>query len=153
MAHSLYLYLLLCPWACWLSFLSCWPIELITSSFRLSQPIYFTFTFTSCCAHGPASCHSCHVGPLGLLPLFLGLPQPIHFTFTSCCTYRPASCHSCHASPLDLSPFFLGFHSPFALLLPFVISFFLSPSPIVGLLLSLGFFVKNGHQHTPITNS
>ena len=31
----------------------------------------YLFYFTSNCAHGPASCHSCHVGPLGLLPFFL----------------------------------------------------------------------------------
>ena len=34
------------------------------------RPIYFTFT--SYYFHGPASYHSCHVSPLGLLPLFLG---------------------------------------------------------------------------------
>ena len=31
----------------------------------------YLFYFTSYCAHEPASCHSCHVGPLGLLPFFL----------------------------------------------------------------------------------
>ena len=34
------------------------------------RPIYFTFT--SYYIHGLASYHSCHVSPLGLLPLFLG---------------------------------------------------------------------------------
>ena len=85
--HLLYFYLLLCPWACWLSFLPCWPIGFITSFLGFSRPI--CFTFTSCCAHGSAGCHSCHVGPLGLLPLFLGfhdqftLLLPLPFPFFS----------------------------------------------------------------------
>ena len=72
--HLLYFYLLLCLWAYWLSFLPCWPIELMTSSLGLPLPI--CFTFTSCCAYGLASCHSCHVGPLGLLPPPLSLLSP-----------------------------------------------------------------------------
>ena len=35
----LYLYLLSFPWACWLSFLPCWPIELATSFLGLPDPI------------------------------------------------------------------------------------------------------------------
>ena len=35
------------------------------------------FIFTSCCAYGLASYHSCHVGSLSLLPLFLGFPDLI----------------------------------------------------------------------------
>ena len=65
---------LLCPWACRLSFLPCWPIGLIISFLGFPRPIYFTFT--SCCAYGPIGCHPCHVGPLGLLPLSLGFFNP-----------------------------------------------------------------------------
>ena len=54
--------------------LPCWPIGFINSSFGLPRPIYFTFT--SYCAHGPTSCHSCQFGPLGLLPLFLDFHDP-----------------------------------------------------------------------------
>ena len=68
--HLLYFYLLLCPWVCWLSFLPCLPIELFSSFRGIPRPIYFTFT--SCCAYGSIGCYSCHVGPLGFLPLFLG---------------------------------------------------------------------------------
>ena len=42
-AHLLYFFILLCPWAYWLSFLLCWPIGFITSFLGLLQPIYFTF--------------------------------------------------------------------------------------------------------------
>ena len=38
------------------------------------KPIFFTFT--SYYVHRPG-CHSCHVSPLGLLPIFLGFPGPI----------------------------------------------------------------------------
>ena len=65
-----------CPWVCWLSFLPCWPIELINFLLGIPRPIYFTFT--SCCAHGSAGCHFCHVGPLGLLLLSLDF----HCSFT-----------------------------------------------------------------------
>ena len=56
--------------ACW----PYWPIGLVTSFLGLPQPTYFIFTSYS--FHELTSCHSCHVGPLGLLPLslvFLGL--------------------------------------------------------------------------------
>ena len=59
----LHLYLLLFPWACWLPFLQCWPIGLVTSFLGLPRPTYFIFTSYS--SHGPAGCYSCHVGPLG----------------------------------------------------------------------------------------
>ena len=54
-----------------MSFLPRWPIGLMTSSLRLPQPIYPTFT--SYCIHGPAGYHSCYVGPLNLLPYFYHL--------------------------------------------------------------------------------
>ena len=62
-----------------MSFLPCWPIGFITSSLGLLRSIYFTFT--SCCAHRLASCHSCPVGPLGLLPIFLGFHSPFTLLF------------------------------------------------------------------------
>ena len=41
--------------------------------------------FTSCCVHGLASCHSCHVGPLNLLSCFYGFtndaPFSSHFSY------------------------------------------------------------------------
>ena len=70
-AYLLHFYLLLCPWACWLSFLSRWPIGFIISFIGLPRPIYFTFT--SYCFHGPTVCHFCHVDPLGLLSYFYHL--------------------------------------------------------------------------------
>ena len=73
-AHLLCLYLLLCSWVCWLSFLPCWPIGFITSFLGFLRPTYFVFT--SYCAHRPVGCHSWHVGLLGLLPLFLGFLGP-----------------------------------------------------------------------------
>ena len=71
--HLLLLFLP-CPWAYWLPFPPCWPIGLITSFLGLSRPIYFTFI--SCCAYEFVGCYSCHVGPLGLLPLSLSFPNP-----------------------------------------------------------------------------
>ena len=61
---------LLYLWACQLSLLLCWPIGFTTSLLRLPWPIYFTFT--SYYVHGPAGCHSYHVGLLGLSFLSLG---------------------------------------------------------------------------------
>ena len=54
------------PWACW----PCWPIVLTTSFLGLLRPTYLIFTSYS--SHGHVGCYSCHVGPFGLLPLFLG---------------------------------------------------------------------------------
>ena len=65
------LYLLLCPRACWLSFLSRWLIRFITTFLEIHRPIYFVFT--SYCVHELAGCHSCHVDPLNLLPCFYQL--------------------------------------------------------------------------------
>ena len=67
-AHLFYFYLLFFLWACWLSFLPCWSIGLATSFLGLPRPTYFIFTSYS--FHGLASCHSGHVGPLGLLTCF-----------------------------------------------------------------------------------
>ena len=58
---------MLAHWAC---HLFSRPIGLATSFLGLPQLTYFVFTSYS--FHGSASCYSCHVGPLGLLPLFLG---------------------------------------------------------------------------------
>ena len=74
MTHLLYFYLLLCPWACWLSFLPHWHIGFITPFLGVPRPIYFTFT--TYCVHGPTGCHSCHVGPLSLLLLYLDFHDP-----------------------------------------------------------------------------
>ena len=62
------------PWASWLSFLPCWLIGFTTSFLRLPRLIYFTFT--SYYIHGPISCHSYHVGLLGLSFLSLGFHSP-----------------------------------------------------------------------------
>ena len=59
------------PWAYW----PCWPIGLITSFLGLPQ--LTCLIFTSYSSHDLASCYSCHVGPLGLLPLFLGFLGPL----------------------------------------------------------------------------
>ena len=56
------------PWACW-------PIGLITSFLGLPQPICLIFTSYS--SYRPVGCYSCHVGPLGLLLLFLGFLGPL----------------------------------------------------------------------------
>ena len=68
LAHLLYLYLLIFSRAYWLFFLSCWPIGLATSFFRLLQPIYSIFTYYS--SHESVGYHSCHVSPLGLITRF-----------------------------------------------------------------------------------
>ena len=81
--------------------------------FGFPRPIYFTFTSYN--FHGPASCHSCHVSPLGLLPLFLGFLD----SFTS---LWPIGYHSCHVDPLGLLPYFYHLYSfflSFSLLLGF----------------------------------
>ena len=44
MTHLLYLYILLCLWARWLSFLPCWPIGFFISFLGLPRPIYFALT-------------------------------------------------------------------------------------------------------------
>ena len=62
-AHSCHFIFI--PWVCW----PCWPIGFITSFFGLPRPTLLFSPYSSC---GPVSCHSCHVGLLGLLPLFLG---------------------------------------------------------------------------------
>ena len=68
------LLLLLCPWACWLSFLPCRPIRF----FYLFSWAFTTcyFTFTSCYAYGLAGYYSCHTSPLGFLPLLLSFHGP-----------------------------------------------------------------------------
>ena len=44
-----------------------------------SSPLSFCYcNFSSCYTYRPTSCHSCHVSPLGFLPLFLGF----HSLFT-----------------------------------------------------------------------
>ena len=141
MAHLLYLYLLLCLWACWLSFLPCWPIEFVTSFLGLPQSIYSTFT--SCYAHGPASYHFCCVDPLDLLPLFLGFNAHLFYLYLLLCPW------ACWLSflpcwPIRLITSFLGL--PWSIYFAFTsfISLFLSPSPIVRLLLPLGFLSKMG---------
>ena len=119
-----------------MSFLPCWPIRFITSFPELLRSIYFTFT--SCCAHRPTGCHSCHVGPLSLLPIFLGFHNP--FTLLLC----PWACWL-----LFLSYWLIGFITSFLKFLqPIYFTFhsstsiFLSPSPIVGLLMPLCFLSK-----------
>ena len=84
LAHLLYLYLLLLSWACWLLFLSHWPIGLATSFFGLLQLIYFIFTSYS--SYEPVDYHSCHVSPLGLMTRFFHsyfffLPFPLLLGF------------------------------------------------------------------------
>ena len=39
-------------------------------------PWLIYFKFIACYVHEPVGCHSCHVGPLGLLPLSLGFHSP-----------------------------------------------------------------------------
>ena len=73
-AQLLYFYLLLCLWTYWLSFLLCRPIGLFISFFGFLWLIYFTFT--SCYARGLAGYYTCHIGPLGFLPLLLGFHGP-----------------------------------------------------------------------------
>ena len=94
----LLLLFLLCLWAHWLSFMSCWPIRLITYFLGFFRPIYFTFTSLLCLWVCWLSFLS--YWPIGLIISFLGLPQPIYFTFTPCCAYRSACCHSWHIGTL-----------------------------------------------------
>ena len=56
-----------------LAFLMDWVLS--GQKFLPFTKLYFCNSF-SCYAHGTASCHFCHVGPLGLLPLFLGFLGP-----------------------------------------------------------------------------
>ena len=149
-AYLLYFYFLLCPWACWLSFLPCWPIGFITSFLGLPRLIYFTFT--SYYAHGPASYHSFHVGRLSLLPFFLGLPQPIYFTFTSYCAHGPVICHLCHVGPLGQLSLCLGFHDSFTLLLVLPIPFFSHLTLLLGFLSKLASATLYGKICSTFTN-
>ena len=125
--HLLYFYLLLCLWVCWLLFLPCWPIGLITSFLELPQPIYFAFT--SCCANGPVSCNSCHVAHWGnyLLP-WVSTAHLLYFYFLLCLWVCWLSFMPCWLNGLITYISFLS-------LLYF---------PIVGLLLLLGSLSKMG---------
>ena len=49
-----------------------WACYLFSCATRPSN-----FIFSSYSSHEPVSCYSCHVGPLGLLPLFLGFSSPV----------------------------------------------------------------------------
>jgi len=112
-----------------------------TSSLGLLQSIYFTFT--SCCAHRPASCHSCHVGPLGLLPIFLGFHSPFTLLFH---LIVPMGLLAVVLVVLAHWVYYLFSWVSTAHLLYFhsSTSIFLSPSPIIGLLLPLCFLSKMG---------
>ena len=72
-------------WACWLSFLPCWPIGFITSFLGLPRPIYFAFT--SYYARGLIGCYSCHAGPLSLLPLFLDFSAHLFCLYLLLCPW------------------------------------------------------------------
>ena len=52
----------------------------------------------------------------------LGLSRPIYFTFIFYYAHGSINCHSYHVGPLSLLPLFLSFLSPFALLLPLIVS-------------------------------
>ena len=131
---------LFCPFLSFLflsmSLLAMLAIGLITSFLRLPRPTYLIFTSYS--SHGPAGCYSCHIGLLGLLPLFLGflflrwaycllflpcwpigiatsllgLPHLAYFMFTSYSSHGHVGHHSCNVHPLVLLPLFLGFLGP-----------------------------------------
>ena len=112
----------LCPQ---LSLLPCWPIGLAISFLGLSRLIYSVFTSYS--SHRPAGCHSCHVGPLGLLFSLWASPAPLLCRYL---LFLPwTSCHSCHIDPF-------GLLTSFFLPLPLLLNFFCYWA-----------FIKNGHQH------
>ena len=115
---SLFLLFLSCPWACWMSFLPCWPIKFITSSFGFPWTLLY-FYLLLCPWVCWLSFLSCW--PIGFTTSFLGLPQLIYIAFATYCAYGPVGYHSCHGNSLDLLPLFLGFHGPFTLLLPFIV--------------------------------
>ena len=52
----------------------------------------------------------------------LGLSRPIYFTFIFYYVHGSINCHSYHVGLLSLLPLFLSFLSPFALLLPLIVS-------------------------------
>ena len=115
------------PWACW----PYWPTGLIISFIGLSRPTYFIFTSYSSC--GPVGCHSCHVDPLGLLPLSLDFLGRLTSSLLL-------------ILPMGLLAVIPTMFGPLGLLTCFYHSYFLFPSTslIVGLLLSLGLSSKVG---------
>lgn len=136
LAHFPHLFPLFFPLACQLSFLPCWPIGLATSFLGLSQPT--NFTFTSYSSHGPVGYYSCHVDPLGQLPLFLGfLGSFLHL-------YLLFFLWDCWLSFLPC--WSIGLTN---LLLPFLF-IFLPISLIVGLLLLFGLSQKMGINIQPL---
>ena len=82
---------------------------------------FYSCYFSSYYAYEPAGYHSCHVGPLGLLPFFLGFSGPFTLLLPLCCAYGSVGRHSCHIDPLGLLSLSLDFPSLFTLLLPLVV--------------------------------
>ena len=127
-AHSRCLYLLLIPWACWLSFLPRWPIGFIILFLGFPQRILSL----------PL------IDPKGLLAtipatfthwvyyLFPWVPRPIYIVFTSYWSHRLVGYHSCHVGLLGLLP---------------LINLIFSPFPYYWASSTVGSFVKIGPQH------
>ena len=82
---------------------------------------FYSCYFSSYYAYEPTGYHSCHVGPLGLLPIFLGFSGPFTLLLLFCYAYGSVDCQSCHIDPLGLLSLSLDFPSPFTLLLPLVV--------------------------------
>ena len=146
-------------------------LAVIPTMLVLPRPTYFIFTSYS--SHGPDGYYSCHVGPLGLLPPFLGFPGPLtsflslillmgllavipmtlaHWAFylflwasLACllCLYLLFLPWACYLPFLPCWP--VGFTN---FLLPFIF-LFPSTSLIVGLLLLLGLSPKVGINIQP----
>ena len=87
--HLLYFYLLLYPWAYWLSLLAMLAHWASTSFLEFSWPT--CFTFTSYCAYRPVGCHFLLCWPIGLLPLSLGSHGPFAFILL----FHPFLLHFC----------------------------------------------------------
>ena len=124
-----------------MSFLPYWPIGFITSSFKLLQPIYLTFT--SSCAHGP----------MAIIPVML--VHWVYYLFSWVLAayllyfYQLLCPWACWMSwSIGFITSFLGNSWLIYFTFNSSTSLFLSHSPIVGLLLPLGFLSKNGHQHS-----
>ena len=77
---------------------------------------YLCFSF-SCHAYRPVGCHSCHVGPLGLLPLSLGFPSPFTLPLS---LINPMSLLAAIPAMLTHCVYYLCFPSPFTLLIPLI---------------------------------
>ena len=85
-------------WACIAFFVPSWNGHCPDQGLCPYSPLGSYSCHSSYSSHGPVGCYSCHVGPLGLLPLLLGFLGPL-------ISYLPLILH---INPLAIIPVMLA---------------------------------------------